>query len=382
VSRLTIRLPSNALPAFAAAAMLLAAVFRLPVRPGELRVSFALLAEAAVGLTLALALWRYANRWVASFLVLALVSSFFPFYDRASFLAFHGIFYMALWYGLVIFVVAQTDRSALEGCGLFLNALCIAALFNVVFVVLQVLDVDPLFEPIGGGRSVPAGLMANPNEASALLAFAAPAFWRPRWRWGLVAVLAGLCMVKSVGGPLALGCGAVFYGVVRGRLYLSLGLALAGVLFYAFLIDAPGFERWPVWKQGLKLYTQHWVMGSGIGHWKYVFHSQENLARFGVHWSMAHNELLQGLFEMGIGFAVVLAGYLRNAWRRYHAGALVPATALVIILVNSLVNYSFHIAGTAMVAVTWLAILEIHLRSDLLSVGPGTIPIVNSRFKT
>ncbi len=80
-----------------------------------------------------------------------------------------------------------------------------------------------------------------------------------------------------------------------------------------------------------------------------------------------HNEFVQGLFEMGIAFPAIIGGYYIGIYRRFMDGftfcrtATLPVTALIIISANSMVHFPFHIASTAMIAVTWMAILEIQL---------------------
>lgn len=101
------------------------------------------------------------------------------------------------------------------------------------------------------------------------------------------------------------------------------------------------------------------MCGLGLGHWE-VLLKQGYI--HGVIWKTAHNELLQAVFEMGIGFAIIAIGYARNIIKNFRKDAVIPVMAIVIIFVNSLVHYSFHIATTMMIAITWFAVLEIELK--------------------
>ena len=76
----------------------------------------------------------------------------------------------------------------------------------------------------------------------------------------------------------------------------------------------------------------------------------------------AHNEFLQMLFELGIGAAVIFAGYAIDVLRKMTRTAVIPLTALVMITVHCTASFPMHIAPTAMIAVTWLAILNITLK--------------------
>jgi len=104
-------------------------------------------------------------------------------------------------------------------------------------------------------------------------------------------------------------------------------------------------------------------MGSGLGHWKIIF-SKYMLTTTTLRWTHAHNEIIQGVFEMGIGFMILFVGYSVNIIRKFRKSAIIPYTALLIIFINSLVNFPFHIGTTAMVTITWMAVLEVTLRHE------------------
>jgi len=152
------------------------------------------------------------------------------------------------------------------------------------------------------------------------------------------------------------------YGATQGFLLYSVVVAVAGSALFIAFIDSPSIlSRWETWNIGWNCIQQHWLLGSGIGHWKEVFRT--NLIH-GYWFKYAHNEYLQGLFEMGIAFPLIVAGYLadtvRRGWRVRKEIAL-PGMALMIIAVNSMFNFLFHIAVLAMIALAWMAILEIQL---------------------
>jgi len=369
VQYIIIQRRSNAtIPLMAAGLLIGAAVIRIPC--DDIRLSFRLVFEIAVVAGLGLIVWQF-NRWIASFLGLALISMMYPFYDRHSYLAFQAVFYGAAWYMLLVLVI---DRDRVN---VMLNAICILAFIHIAMLILQNFNMDPLFTPVRGGRDVPVGLMSNRNMVSALLAFCFPAFLRRGWAWGIPVVLLGLLLAKSTGGAMALAAGMVFYCVIRAAgnrtraeiigNVLILAAVAVGIIIFCGYVDRPNFfnARLDAWINALRYYEQHWIMGAGIGHWKDVF--QRHMLTGGtLWWTTAHNEYLQGLFEMGIGFALILFGYFQAAARRYlalskqyRAAAEIPATALVVILVNSLVNFPFRIATTAMMAITWMTLFDI-----------------------
>ena len=60
---------------------------------------------------------------------------------------------------------------------------------------------------------------------------------------------------------------------------------------------------------------------------------------------------------MGVGFIAIVIGYLVGAIKKYRK--VIPMVALIVIIVCSSTNSMFRMnALNAMIAITWLAILE------------------------
>lgn len=170
-------------------------------------------------------------------------------------------------------------------------------------------------------------------------------------------------MTLSVGGILALCVGMSFYSVVHWRkIWPVLGGILLVGLYMKFINMPHAIERWDVWIKSLEIYSTFWGMGFGLGHFKVVYPGLT-----GEPWEQAHNDILQGMLEMGISFPIILGGFLVSTWIRFRKvlkEAIIPMTMLVIILVNSMVSFPWHIGRTAFLTVTILGILEIKLRSE------------------
>jgi hypothetical protein len=304
---------------------------------------------------LALYLWRI-NPWWAAFLVLAGVSHVYPAYTRESYLAFDVVLAGVVWFAVVASVLRRKDLPVLY------NAIAVVCCINTLWQILQLLELDPLFVSISEGPMPRVGFMLNQNFAGALAAFCMPVFMRPKWRWGLAVVGVSLVLAETSLAVFAAFVGLLFWGVAKKKIYLSLTAAVAGSVGYILLVDGPGFERWPVWRLGLLGWIDEPWFGFGLGHWALLFSKPVRGAGSGI-WMQAHNEFLQGMFEMGIGFVVVCAGYATRAWnsvrRRMNERLLIPAMALVIIAVNSAANFPFHVGATSIMAVTWMACFEI-----------------------
>lgn len=349
--------------------LVLANVCLLPIMPTlrlVLRVNF----EIAVALTLAVFLWRI-NKWASLFLVLTTVSMMIPFYDQHSYFAFQAVFYAMIWYAVIVESVDNVDP--------LLNAICIIALCNIAFMMLKLVGIDTWLKPVPGYEGFFMGMTDNINSASALLAFCFPAFMRRRWVYLAPLLVFGLVLAKSMGGTVALACGLIFYFWMHGYRFWPLATLLVGLILYGSFVDtntSSAFNtRLTVTWETLGYYTQHWVFGSGIGHFKIQVGKTFLYPINNLYWMTVHNEFVQGLFEMGIAFPVIIIGYFVSIYRRFMDGftvcgiisprsqaAILPVTALIIISANATVHFPFHIASTAMIAVTWMAILQIKLR--------------------
>jgi hypothetical protein len=268
----------------------------------------------------------------------------------------HCIIVGVLWYSLLVLWFPTLKVS------LLLDAMVIIALANVLFLIIQQFNYDPRLLYSRIGEMPPVGLTANRNEVSCLLAICAPACFRSGRRWAIPLVVAGLVMAKSFIGVLAIGCGLVFFMAMQGLYFWAALIPILGITAFVLFVDAPGFTaRWELIKVGWTLYwkMKHPLAGAGLGHWAIAS------GKFipGLWWKYAHNEMFQGMFEMGLGFIVVFGGYMINVIRRFQRRAALPIMALLIILVTCTGFFTFHIATIAAVSITWLAILEMKLKN-------------------
>ncbi len=359
--RFSLRSNNSLLWALVGGGMVAVSVYRYPVAPGMIRLSMGLLFELLLVALLACTwVWR-ANRYAGLFLLLAGFSMVYPVYGKWSFLGFHDLCYGLLFYAvLVLHLRAQPERVRVV-----LDAFCIIALANLLFVFLQVLLLDPIYLPLAGA---PVGLMSNQNEASAVLAFSLPAFLRPRWRYFVPGILLGLVLTKTFSGALSVSAGAIAYLLLEKRFRSALAVAALSVIggeIYAVAVDSPGLERWPVWVHAVRTIfsSEHHpalyvLFGAGLGHWPWVMEK----AGFEAWWTMAHNAYLQAFFQMGVGFPVLLALYVRDGVKRYRPEANLAVTAAVVVAVNIAVNFAINVPITAMMIIAWAAVLEATLR--------------------
>jgi len=357
--------------------LILMIVYRFPVVRGNMRYSMEIIYRIAIAVILVGVTWQF-NRYMAAFLGLALFSQFYPVLGHASARAFYNVVCGVVLY--VILVQYGKDWSVH-----LLNMLCVVALLHTFFIILQVVEIRLLWQNSGGTIT---GIMENQNSSAALAALCLPAFLRRKWHWFSILILFALFASKSSGGMIAALIGLSFYTtvIVKDKRYLfpiGMGIVIIGAIFVIFFDMYQSFDiRLSAWSKAIELYPQHWLTGCGLGRWKNEFAalvfanhlSPEVIAKnfhpvfmadtFPQGFIRLHSSLFQTLIEMGIGFAVILGGYLLNIGKRSWgnlAQLAIPLTALIIILANGSINFLIRIAPNATIVIIWLAIMEIEL---------------------
>lgn len=345
----------------AALLLILTAVCRVPIS-GNVRLSFQLLFQISIAVLLAYAIWFFGNKWLAGLLILSTISCFYPTLSISSFITFQLVVFGAVWYLILVYALKP------KWVNILLDAMCIIALCNVLYQTGQRFHFDLIYKD--GGKTV--GLMSNPNELSALLAFCLPAFFRKTWVWFIPVVVLGFLTLGgakgSFGGVVASLAAVTVFMFKFERKWIGIagiaGAIIVGFLFFNYNDGATISGRLKVWLVGWNLYRENGFFGFGLGNWSVVFFDSELRQVLGTWFAHAHNDLLQGVFEMGISFAVLTVGYFGSIVRRINKKAILSLAAITAIVVNSLVNFPFHIAITAMIAVTWMAILDVELNDS------------------
>lgn len=361
MQRFIIRQLNNNTAIFPACLLVMATMFRFPC--DSLSLSMTMLLQGATAIYMAIwiiqgskILSHILNPWLGVFLFCSIVSTIYPFYSTRSCLTFINICTGLAWMTLLSMTVEKCDITTLY------NGICIAACINLLWMILQMYGKDPLFVASKTYGDAPiVGLMGNRNFSSAFFAFCFPAFLRKKWAWLIPVVIFGLFLSKSGGGPIAVMAGIAAYFL---PFYIFSLIFIFSCIWYILLSnDAGMFERLKMWRHGIKLSAQHWAMGSGIGHWGEVFKRFYLNGETSTWYSYAHNEYIQGFFEMGISFIVCFIGFITNIISRIERKSLY-FMALVIIFVNCMINFPMHVAPTAMIALTWIAIFEISTRKE------------------
>lgn len=333
----------------------------------DIRLSGRVMFEVVVTVATAVFIIKRVNLWWGLFFALSFVSALHPFNTKDSIDAFRYVFLGALWYSVLVLTVKDVKW--------LLHGIRIICFVNVFWLGLQFFDLDPLTEPtkLWEGSVLKVGLLSNQNEVSALIAFCGAAFLYGRWKYLLPIVLLGLTLAMTLGGTLSFFIGIIFYIIAtnplsrfwsRGELTMILSMLFVFAIFSYMFINKPSFRRSEAWSNGMGFYKTRWITGYSIGHWKIIFGKMYEKGILDSWWLYAHNEFIQGLVEMGIGFAIAVVGYCVDIVRKFTRAAIEPTTAIIIIIVNCMINFPFHIAQTAIIAITWMAILQITLMNN------------------
>lgn len=319
-----------------------AVIYRGPSLPGETRAWFEVYFEIAVALSLSAILWHY-NRWIAMFLILTVFMTFYPKYGAMSFLAGKSVFYGCLWY--LFIVLFFTERTV----PVLYKIMRIFVYINLPVAILQKYG-------MAGWLNVgkPTGLMANPLELAALYSICLPAFLDKKSM--IMVPLIGILFAKQFLGFVSVGAFFISYLAIEHKKYWPVFVVIVvGALWWIFIDSPEVSDRLYVWDLGLNAFIEH-PFGAGIGHWKAVF--TKPMPVDNCIWVTAHNEFLQMLFELGILCAPIFAGYFKDFFR--YKTNVIPMVAIIVIAVNSFSTFPFHIAGLAMISVTWMGILTIY----------------------
>jgi len=381
---------------FLSCLLVVVCVARLPSQSIR-AISFVLTANG-VYLAFAVFLFFRVNKWLGLWVALVIVSAQLPFYAvnvdgtlnvrftglmrQSSLNARDAIIVMSLWYALIVTLIPKSTVD------IILDAVCVVALINAFIVICQHCSFDVVGWLTGDRWRLhslkaagAAGLMGNSNTTSGLLAMCFLPFMRNRWRLKIhrtlfrvpvlpvlsVSVLIAMAWTYSSNGAMALAAAVVFIlpfvffktendrHLALAQTIISLILIIMACFFFWLLIDRPGISgRIDIWKLGWAQFANRPLRGMGIGHWNYL--TQQ------LH---AHNDIWQMTFDMGILAPMLIAGYIVSALRRTRWDNLILQGCLVVITVDAFIAFPMHIATTAIVAVTLMALLNIEVKTKL-----------------
>ncbi len=197
--------------------------------------------------------------------------------------------------------------------------------------------------------NTPAGLFVNSNTAAEISALVCVACATRRRLWWLIpGCLPTLWLAQSRGSVIAIAAAAFFYGLMYAR-KAAIGLLIVsiivGVVAWWFGFKATSTnERLAIYLDLLQSMTL-WGYGLGSFESAYPFIAQR-IDTFRFHVEYAHSDLLQAVFELGIG-SVLFFGFLAACiWWGYWGERLV----LIAFVAEMAVGFPSHLPATAFLA--------------------------------
>ncbi len=249
-------------------------MFFLPSMVINLRIQESIFPIVAIGLFLA-GLIFHKNKAVACSLIFIIGVAIWRFtpasWEFLRMAVICGAFYLAL--------VIYYPRIGYRKNAIY-NTLCIIALVNVLWLILQSKGVNIFFNPRAGFSEIlHTGFFANQNETSIFLAMMLPFFFRKYWHWGLIPMIAGLMLTKSSIGIIAVGIIGVIY--LFAKFWRSehkeeiigsslIAMILLGAFFFSKIDKPSTSSRIEAWKRGMYMIKAKPLLGWGIGQTGYI----------------------------------------------------------------------------------------------------------------
>jgi O-antigen ligase len=374
-------------------------VLFLPSSLIDLRIQKSLFPMMGAYLLLCGAVYLFANRPVGllgGFILFYVLVMFIP--DSYTFLLI-SVFYLAAY----LIIVAFYDRLVKPVKERIYDTLCIFALINVAWMVMQHHDIFIIFYP-KNGVSLETGWFANRNETAAYLAMATPLFLRGYWHWGLIPMAIGFYLAQCANGVLTVSIVLCIYGVYwlckafpKYRMIIPVACIVAAVFTtgtYMTFVHRGGYsERITAYVTSLELVKEKPLFGWGIGQscrivpiflhgekikpdvgrglFKHVYYQKDFARLYGAKhnynnefvesWTHLHNDHLQwmidaGMVGFGLWFMVVLAHFVAA----FRTGRFEPLPVMVLLaaMISANAFFTFQIGCFLFIAVLFAGMIQ------------------------
>ena len=298
--------------------------------------------------------------------------------------------------------IALNYDTILKRSTLIMNMLCILALLNVFWIVLQVNGIYIFFKPLNTA-SLETGFFSNRNEVSIFLAACLPFFFRRWWHIGIIPILTGIVLAKTLNGLIGAIIIMAIYGIILNvRFGLSrktLTICIAGFLVlsagaYTKYVHGGGIEaRASAFKKAAELIYEKPLFGWGVNQGQYVIPLYLNGDRQDVRylkwaynrviyhedfkrlyianpvrhktddrmWIRLHNDYLQWTVDMGIIGLIGLLWIVIShglAFARTHKKETIIGLAAICLLWTANAFFTFQIGRFAFLMVFFLACIQ------------------------
>ena len=308
-------------------------------------------------------------RWFFYFMIWVIISYTLNFFRPA----------LALFYfmkGVYAFILIYALYGLIKGKDIpyLLNAICLAVMIQIIWLILQAWNIDPIHFAVSiGGNPNPTardplvGFMGNGHLLALLIAISTPFFIRKQ-KIAILLPFIGLCVLQSTLGFISAIVGVFIYYLFALKQkkylrYILIGLFVSGIAYLKF-IDMPNFERVKIWEyliiSILKAPFFRLIWGYGLG-------TLTNM-RVGINrvvYSQPHSDLLSLILEIGMIPVILFIGSyilskVKIAWQlRNDEEANKLFASFCIIVMSFLFSFPFHIPTLAFISLIIIAMLEV-----------------------
>jgi O-antigen ligase len=250
-------------------------IFFLPSKVIDLREQEMLFPLVGIIMYLAWSIYHRVNRAVGITIAFIVVYALFTFTPTG-----YRFILMVSVFSFLYYAVATHYEEVERYKTLIMDILCIIALLNVTWIILQVNGIFIFFKPINDIPTIETGFFANRNEVSIFLAACLPFFFRRWWHLGIIPILTGIVLAKTLNGLIGAIIIMAVYGIILNvRLGLSrktLTVCIAGFLIisagaYTKYVHGGGIEaRASAFKKAAELIYEKPLFGWGVNQGQYV----------------------------------------------------------------------------------------------------------------
>lgn len=305
-----------------------------------------------------------------------------------------GLIYVTnIFFGCLIYYLVKIAFKK-EHINFFINAVLWFALLNILYMVLQINNLDfiyrytaPDLRNLGQitANTVPTGFMGQRAVCGAFLALCVPLLASRRSKLAIVGALGLFIPIYICRASLALwagGIGLIFvlwYKIPKTIWIVIVSIVVLLCGFYYLRVEHPGYERIAQWKNTLNDGMRHPVTGWGLDSFrnttsykdfKYINSTRKiEQGTAVVWWDNPHNLLLSLFFEFGFIGLFLLGGYLRQCgiWFIKSVKDLNTIGLFGFIIVAGLLSQAHFIlflARTAVIVIIGAALFEVAVKDN------------------
>lgn len=373
-------------------------IFWLPSGVINLREQEMLFPLIGIGLYLSGSIFFRVDKVVGTVLAFIIVYTLVTFTPDG-----YRFFFTIILFAYLYQAVALNYEEIVRHKALIYNLLCIFALLNVLWLILQFNGIYVFFKPRPGTGTFETGFFANRNEVSVFLACCLPFFFRRYWHIGIIPVLVGLVIAQTVNGLIGAVIVLSVYGLIVGvrRGYSKKMLITAVVILavastgaYMKFIHGGGIDaRLSAFSKASELVREKPLLGWGISQSQYVVPLYLNADRQKPQylayafkkviykddfkrvyldnpvrhmtddkmWIRLHNDYLQWTIDTGlIGLIGLILIIISHAWAflRTIKNNLIVALSVLCLLWTANAFFTFQIGRFSFLMVFFLALIQ------------------------